>query len=734
MTEIIGAALSRTDGVDKVTGTARYAAEYPVPGLVYAVMVQSEIPSGRIRSVDATQARARPGVLEVLYPGHVPQLPQPRGQVKPPGARALSLLQLDSVVYSGEPVALVIAESLEAAQEAARLVAFEYEASAPRVAWDEGPDGLVKPESMTGEEPDSTRGLDLPEQVPEGVTVVADYTTPYEFHNPMEPHATIARWDADHLTLWDATQYVSGVQESVAHALGMAPEKVHVICRYTGGGFGCKGSAWSHVVLAALAARSVGRPVKLVLDRPQMVGPVGYRPRTRQALVCSADDQGRLVAQRHDVVASTSVIEDWTESSAVVTRMLYACPRQHTRHRLVRLNLGTPTFMRAPGESSGSYALECAMDELAERLGMDPLALRLANYAEKDPDRSLPFSSKSLRECYELGARAFGWHERAPRPRSTRVGDEWVGLGMATATYPARRSKAQARARLATDGTVLVQSGTQDLGTGTYTIMTQIAAQESGFPVQRVRFELGDTDYPRAPVSGGSQSAASVGPAVAAAARQLAGALIEATVKDPHTPFYGMPTAALAVVDGWVVERTRPARRVAASEVAGRLGHPLEVTADADPGAVKERYSLHSFGAVFAEVRVDVSLGVIRVARLTGVYDVGRLLNQKTGVSQLKGGLVWGIGMALEEDGLLDTRYARFVNNNLSEYHVPVNADVPALEVMVLDRPDTVFDELGARGIGEIGITGVAAALANACYHATGRRVRELPITLDKLL
>jgi xanthine dehydrogenase YagR molybdenum-binding subunit len=438
---------------------------------------------------------------------------------------------------------------------------------------------------------------------------------------------------------------------------------------------------------------------------------------------------------RHDSISTTSTFEDWTETSAIVSRMMYAVPNQSTSHRLVKLDIGTPTFTRAPGETSGSFALESAMDEMAYQLRMDPLAFRLKNYAENEPQEKKPWSSKALRECYQSGAEKFGWARRNPKPRSMRDGHTLIGMGVATATYPANRSEASAIARILPDGTAMVASGTQDLGTGTYTVMTQVAADTLGFAPENVRFALGDSSLPKAPVSGGSQSAASVSPAVQAAAMQARDQLIAMALADAGSPLAGMSRDDVTVDNGWVVSRTTPAKRdPAAAIIARNGGRPIEATATVKPGNEKQQYSFHSFGAVFAEVHVDEDLGTIRVARIVGVYDVGTLLNAKTAHSQLMGGIVWGIGSALLEKSDLDARYGRYTNANLAEYHVPVNADIGELDISFVGPPDPHINPLGARGIGEIGITGVSGAIANAVYHATGVRVRDLPVTLDEVL
>jgi xanthine dehydrogenase YagR molybdenum-binding subunit len=438
---------------------------------------------------------------------------------------------------------------------------------------------------------------------------------------------------------------------------------------------------------------------------------------------------------RHNVVASTSFQEDWLETSALVTRMLYAAPNQQTTHRLARLNTGTPTFMRAPGEASGSFALECAMDELAYELKVDPVDLRLRNYAGRDPQKNKPWSSNALRECYRVGAERFGWVKRDPRPMSMKNGSTLIGMGMATATYPANRSGASATARILPDGSAVVQSGTQDLGTGTYTVMTQVAADALGLPLDKVRFELGDSALPKAPVSGGSQSVASVSPAVQAAAAAVRAKLVGLAIADRGSPLSGASADDVASENGWLMLRASPDRREPYAAVLARNGgRALEASAEVKPGSEKEEYSMHSFGAVFAEVHVDAELGEIRVPRITAAYGVGQLLNDKTGHSQLMGGVVWGVGMALMEATEYDLRTGRPVNANLAEYHVPVNADIGVIDIVVVPEKDAQINPLGAKGIGEIGITGVAAAIANAVYHATGKRVRDLPVTLDKVL
>jgi xanthine dehydrogenase YagR molybdenum-binding subunit len=739
----IGMPLDRVDGRLKVTGGARYSAEMPTHGVVHAVLVQSTVGAGRIARLDTRAAERAPGVLLVMTHRNAPRLPHGnRPPVERPAGRVLTLLQDSVVHYNGQPIAVVVADTLEHATHAATLVKVSYRSRVPVVdaAAVLGSARRPDPSATFGKDPDSRRGDIEAGLAQADVRVDQTYTTPAENHNPMEPHATIAVWEADRLTLYSATQYVSGEAEVVAKTLGLALEQVRVVCPFVGGGFGCKGSTWSHVPLAAMAAKRVGRPVKLVLSRKQMFGPVGGRPVTIQRITLGAKHDGTLTAIRHQSTSHTSRIEDWSEGAAMVTRMLYACHNVETSNRLVSLDLGTPTFQRAPGEATGTYALESAMDELAYRLDMDPVELRLKNYAEQDPDESKPWSSKSLRECYRAAADRFGWAKRSPEPRSMRDGDVLVGYGMATATYPTLRLPATASARLTRDsrGALLavVQTGTQDLGTGTYTIMTQIAADALGLAPEQVRFELGDTRLPPSPVSGGSMTAASAGSAVHEAARACRQELVRLAIADPGSPVSRAAEAAVRTENGRVFLASDPAKAESYEALLRRnSGRPIEGWArNLGPGPESKQYSMHAFGATFAEVHVDAELGQIRVPRVVAAYAAGRMLNAKTARSQLIGGLVWGVSMALLEATLIDPHTGRILNADLAEYHVPVNADIGDIDVIMIDEDDPHVNPIGAKGIGEIGITGIPAALANAVYHATGVRVRELPITLDRLL
>lgn len=730
----IGAPLHRVDGAVKVTGRARYAAEVEVPGVVHAVMVTSAIARGRVQEMDTSDVEQMPGVLGVLTPFNAPKLPGYEKLSQYPATRVPTPLQNDLVHYNGQPIGVVIAGSLEQALEAARQVDVRYAAEPPLLDFDSAPQAPADHTRPFGVEPKGTARGDVEQGLEQAVVRVdATYVTPLQTHNPMEPHATIAVWEGedDALTLYDSTQGIFNVRGAVARMFGMPPERVRVISRYTGGGFGSKGGAWSSVFLAAMAARHVGRPVKLVVTRQQMFGPVGGRPRTVQRITLGARRDGALTAIRHLVTANTSTFEDWLEPSAIQTPMLYSCPNVETDHTLVRMSIGSPTFMRAPGEATGTFALESAMDELAYALRMDPLALRLRNHAERDELRDLPFSSKSLKECYATAARRFGWAERPLEPRAMRGGDWDVGFGMATATYPARRMPGSALARLLPDGRAEVRAGSQEIGTGTYTVMTQIAAGVLGLDPAHVHFDLGDTSMPQNGVSAGSMTAASAGTAVHAAACALRQKLARMAVGDSRSPLCGVPEERLRAGDGHLFVEDDPSRSDAyAAIIARNGGAAVEATADARPGEETKRWSTHSFGAVFAEVRVERELGVIRVPRVVGAYAGGRILNAKTARSQIVGGIVWGISMALMEETLVDPGTGRYVNADLAEYHVPTSADIGDIDVTFVEEHDPDVNPIGVKGLGEIGITGVVAAIANAVWHATGRRVRELPIRL----
>ncbi|AHG89185.1 aldehyde oxidase and xanthine dehydrogenase molybdopterin binding protein [Gemmatirosa kalamazoonensis] len=754
--DAVGRPLERVDGRLKVTGAARYAAEMPVAGVAHAVLITSTVARARIQAMDTSAAERAPGVLKVLTPFNAPRLPgAPRpGPQEPPappapaptgtgaqgpaarGAvmRVPTLLQDEHVRYNGQPIGVVVAETFEQALAATHLVTVRYAAERPVLDMASAPKNPPEKVHPLGGERATHRG-DVARGLADAVVHVEHtYTTPLENHNPMEPHNTVAVWEGDALTLYDSTQGITSVRNTVAQHFGVPREKVRVVSHFTGGGFGSKGGPWSHQSLAAMAARETGRPVKLVLTRRQMFGPVGGRPRTVQRVTLGADRSGALTAIRHTSTSNTSTLEDWIEPALNQTKILYACPNLEAVYDVVRLNVGSPTFQRAPGESTGTFALESAMDELAIALEMDPIELRLRNHADTDPETGHPWSSKSLRECYRAAAERFGWSKRTAAPRSMRDGRALVGWGMATATYPARRNPASCTARMLPDGRAWVRAGTQEIGCGTYTSMTQVAADALGIAPDRVRFELGETDMPENPASTGSVTMASTGTAVHDAASALRRRLVQLAVTDPASPLSGAAEGDVVARDGRLSLASDASRGESYEALMARQsGRVVEVTTSTRAGPEAQQYAMHSFGAVFAEVHVDEDLGTIRVPRVVTAHGVGRIVNPQTARSQIVGGVVWGVGMALLEETLVDPRTGRYLNADLAEYHVPVNADIGTIDTIFVDENDPHVSAIGAKGAGEIGITGVAAAIANAVHHATGVRVRDLPITLDKI-
>jgi xanthine dehydrogenase YagR molybdenum-binding subunit len=728
---LIGRSMDRIDGRLKVTGAAKYAAEFHLPNAVHAVLVQSTIAAGSITGFDLKEAEGMPGVLAIVTPDNAGKLTHPD---KVPQAVAGPLLQDREILFNGQHVAVVVAETLEQAQAAASAVHVTYHRGEAATSMDSMLDQAYAPKQFRNGQrpPDSTRGD------PDGtfnsgaVKIDTTYVTPVEHHNPMEPHATIATWSDEKLTVWTATQGISGARDTLAGQFGIDKANVRVICPYLGAGFGSKGNTWPPATLAALAARIVKRPVKLVLSRAQMYTSNGYRPRTVQKLKIASAIDGTLISMRHDGFSSMSQpsLGEFAEPVGLATEMLYACPNLAVTHRLVALNASLPTYMRAPGEASGVYALESAMDEMAVALKMDPIAFRLRNYAETDPHENKPFASKALRACYEQGATAFGWEKRSAEPRSMRDGNTLIGWGFATSTYPTNRMPAAVRVRMDRKGDVVLQCGTQDIGTGTYTVMTQVAADTLGIPSHRIRFELGDSNFPPGPVSGGSMTVASVSPSVQAACRALVDKIKDIALDEPR--WRGQSRDVLQLRDDLV---EGAGHRMPVSELLERGNQAsIEAEAKTQPGEEKKQFSMHAFGAQFAEVRVDPDLGEIRVSRFVGAFDGGNILNAKTARSQLIGGIIYGIGMALLEETLVDANTGRIVNTNVAEYLMPVNADVPDIQTIIVPNDDKNSNPLGVKGIGELPMVGVAAAIANAVYHATGVRVRKVPIRIEDVL
>lgn len=676
--------LRRIEGRDKVTGTARYAYEHPVEGVATAVAVTSTIAKGRIHAIDDAATLAHPGVIGVLSHENVPRVAE-SADADP----ELAVLQTTAVAYFGQVVALVVAETLDAAREGARLLAVAYAPEVPDVELGDAHPGLYKPDAVNAGFP-TDEGTGDPDRAFEraAVTVDATYSTAVDHNQPMEPHAAIAAWsDAGDLTLYDSTQGAPMARATVAKILGIDPERVRIIAPHVGGGFGAKGTPRPNAILAALAARAIGRPVKLALTRQQLFTMVGYRTPTIQRLRLGADADGRLTALIHEAFEQSSTIKEFAEQTTTCSRVMYAAPNRRTSHRLVRLDVPTPSWKRAPGEAPGMFALESAIDELAIAAGIDPIALRIANEPDVEPESGRPFSSRNLIACLREGARLFGWEDRDPTPGVRRDGRFLVGTGVAASTYPARRQPSQATARANDDGTYLIRIGAADIGTGARTALTRIAATALDVAPERVVVEIGDSALPYAMLAGGSMGTASWGSAVVKACR----ALLEQGGGEVHA------------------DTTE------------------DVAADKD-------LARHAFGAQFVQVRVDVDSGETRVERMLGVFAVGRVIEPRLARSQLIGGMVMGLGMALMEEAVYDATTGATVNRDLAGYHVPVHADVPEIEATWVEEDDDELNPMGSKGIGEIGITGAPAAIANAVHHATGVRVRDLPIRLDRLL
>jgi xanthine dehydrogenase YagR molybdenum-binding subunit len=689
LTRAVGTQLDRIEGREKVTGAARYAYEYPAERVAYAEPVQARIARGEISSIDASETLAHPGVIAVIWHENAPRLAE--------GADAeLALFQSRAVAYRGQLVAAVVAESPESAREGQRLLRIEYDQQEHDVLLRQDHPRLYAPEVVNPSFPTDTEKGDVEGALASAeVSIDETYRTPAFHNNPMEPHATLAVWEGGDLTLYDSNQGAPAHRDAIADVFGLAPERVRVISPHVGGGFGSKGTPRPNAVLAAIAAKVVERPVKVAVTRQQMFAVVGYRTPTIQRLRLGAGADGRLSAIAHEVVEQTSTLKEFAEQTAVVTRVMYAASNLRTTHRLARLDVPTPSWMRAPGECPGMYALESAMDELAIACRIDPVELRIVNDTDVEPEGGKPFSSRNLAACLREGAERFGWEGRDPEPGVRRDGRWLIGTGVAASTYPAYRRPARASARAEPDGSFTVRVGAADIGTGARTALTQIAADALGTAPDRVRMEIGDSALPKAGVAGGSMGTASWGTAVVRACEAL-----RAKLGDGPPPSEGADAEADT-----------------SEEIEGQ-----------------RKLARHGFGAQFAEVRVDTDSGEVRVPRLLGVFAVGRIINPKTARSQFIGGMTMGMGMALHEESVLDLEFGDYLNRDLAQYHVPACADVREIEATWIDEDDAELNPMGSKGIGEIGIVGTAAAIANAVYHATGTRVRDLPIRLDRLV
>ncbi len=691
VTGAIGAAVDRVEGRAKVTGQAKYAYEYREDEVAYAAIIQSTVARGSIRALDAASALELPGVLQVLWHGNAPRLHEiSDGE--------LEVLQSDRVAYRGQIVGVVIADSYETARQAERMIRIDYAAEPHDVLLRADHPELYTPEKVNPSYPAVTTDGEFDEAyAAAAVTIDCTYETPAEHNNPMEPHASLAVWHEDGITVYESTQGATAEKNTLAKAFGLEPGQVRVISRHVGGGFGSKGTPRPHVIVAIMASQVVRRPVKLAVTRQQMFAVTGYRTPTIQRMRLGADPEGHLTAICHDAIIQTSTVREFAEQAALPTRMMYAAPNRRTTHRLVKLDVPTPSWMRAPGETPGMYALECSIDELATACGIDPIELRVRNDPEVDPETGHRFSSRNLVACLREGAERFGWAERDPRPGARREGRWLVGTGVASSTYPARRQPSSARARYEPEsGRYTIQIAAADIGTGARTALTQIAADALEVEIRLVEVQIGDSSFPDAFLAGGSMGNSSWGSAVVKACRELRARLAE----EGHD---------------------------------ARVEVEVDTKEEVEAGNA-EPLAKHGFGAQFMEARVDVDTGEVHISRALGVFAVGTIINAKTARSQFLGGMTMGIGMALHEESVIDLAFGDYLNHDLAGYHVPANADIEDIDAIWLDEDDPHVNPMGAKGIGEIGIVGTAAAVANAVYHATGIRVRDLPIRPDKLI
>ncbi|GAB3817819.1 xanthine dehydrogenase family protein molybdopterin-binding subunit [Pontibacter rugosus] len=737
----IGDPMDRVDGRMKVTGAAKYAAEYELPNMVHAVLVTSTIAKGRIKSLDTKPAERASGVLAVISHLNSPKVPgfaQHDHPAEPPtGGQPLRVFYDDKVYSNGQPIAMVVADTFERALHAASLVKAQYTQDKHATDFDANVQKAFLP-SQAQKNPDShladyVRGKK--EAYKTGaIKIEAEYIQPTEVHNPMELQAIIAHWEAeDKLTVYDKTQAVKGTQRAFAKDWGIPVENVKVIATFVGGAFGNGLHTWPHETAAIIAAKKVNRPVKLMLTREQMFFMVGYRPHTWQKIGMSATADGKLTAISHEAIGQTSSYEEFTESTLQQTKMMYASPNVDTRYRILALDVSTPIWMRGPGEATGAFALESAMDEMAFALNLDPLEFRMRNHTDTDPDKKLPWSTKYLTECLQEGAKRIGWSKRQLKPGTLRDGEWQVGYGLGVGTFGANFRMAQATARLQSNGRVIIQSATTDIGPGTGTAMVQIAADELSVAPANITFQLGNSAFPHSPSQGGSSTISSVGSAVQAVCIALKQKLQETAVAKGHVAFQGAEPDKLLLQEGQLALSGSTAASVPLADLLNGQ-QELVLTAEAKPGDERKKFSMYSFSVHFVEVRVHSVTGVVRVNKIVSCADAGTIVNEKTAGNQMIGGAVGGIGMALMEHAVMDHRFGRYVTKDLAEYHVPVHADIPQIEVYFVNKPDPYTNPLGTKGIGEIALIGMAPAVANAVFNATGKRIRELPITPDKLM
>lgn len=738
-TNYIGKPQSRVDGKKKVTGAAKYAAEFNVPDLLYGVIVSSHVAKGKITKFDLKKALALSGVIQVFTHENRPRTAwfssSYKDEVAPPGSPFRPLYD-ENVIYSQQPIALVVAEDFETARFAAALVGVDYEPEPHETDLNNVREQAYRPKLRSTTPAPISRGNPQEAFDKAAVRHEAEYLQPAEHHNPMEMFASTVSYSADgKLTIYEKTQGAINCQKYVTNVFGLSSGDVRVLSPFVGGAFGSGLRPQHQLFLAVMAALELKRPVRVSMTRQQMFT-FGHRPVTIQNISLGAHTDGTLESVIHDALAETSSIEDYNENVVNWSGVLYDCANIKLDYKVAHLDFATPADMRAPGATTGLWAIESAIDELAYKLKIDPLELRLKNYAYDDQNEGKPFSSKELKECYKQGAEKFGWEKRNPEPRSMRDGENLVGWGVATGIWEAQQSQASAKAKLSADGKLEVGSGTADIGTGTYTVMTQIAADVMGLPLEDVTFILGDSDLPQSPVEGGSWTVASNGSAVKLVCEAIKKEIFKLTQKMNDSPFSDAEYDDVTFADGQIKSNSDSAKSVSITEAMRRKKiKSIEEEVESTPDKAKQsKYTMNSHSAIFAEVKIDEDLGTIHVTRVVSAIAGGRIINPKTARSQIMGAVVWGISHALHEESIVDQNFGRFMNHNLAEYHVPVNADIHDIEVIFVEEKDDIVNPLGAKGLGEIGIVGVAAAVANAIYHATGKRVRDLPITIDKLL
>jgi xanthine dehydrogenase YagR molybdenum-binding subunit len=702
---VTGTAIDRIDGILKVTGKATYSTDHLVKNVAYAVIIKSTVAAGTISAIDTGEAEKAVGVIKIITHKNAPELNENGG------IRGGAILQNANIFFHGQHIGVVVAETFEQARSAARLIKVQYNEAEAKTDFEKLKTAAVP--SKEKDKADLRRGN--PENTFEGgeVKIDAVYETPVEHHHPMEPHATIAVWEGEKLTLYNSAQIINGAQMAAAATLKIKPENVRIVSTHIGGGFGSKGGQWGNIILAAIAAKIVQRPVKLALTRQQMFNSVGLRQRNDQRLRLSATKEGKLISLIHETSTHTAIVNEFIEPCGDCSKLMYDVPNSLITYRVAPMNMILPTYTRGPGKSTGSFALESAIDELAIKLRIDPIEFRLKNEPAKDPSNGKPWSSRKLVECLDEGAKAFGWNKRKAEPRSISEGDYWIGYGVACGTYPARQRESSAVIKLTRSGNeinAVVQLAASDLGTGTHTILAQTASDGLGIPVVKIKIIIGDSDLPPAAGSVGSVGAASFANAVNDCCSKITDELIAKSGKQ----FFARPTAAQLMVSENI--------------------QSFETRVDAKPLAEADQYSSHSFNANFAEVRVNKYTGMVRINRFLAVTAAGKILNPKTARSQIIGGNIWGIGMALTEESVTDARYGNFITRSFADYHVPSNLDIGQLDTIFINEDDQHSNKMGVKGIGEVGIVGVAAAVANAVFNATGKRVRQLPITPDKLL